>query len=73
MSIFYLKLVDGLFVNAVVAVAVDEHSVVVLVVDDGQIDVANDFVVDCVGYVAVVVVWEADIVEIQNCKNYLTH
>ncbi len=73
MSIFYLKLVDGLVVNAVVAVAVDEHSVVVLVVDDGQIDVANDFVVDCVGYVAVVVVWEADIVEIQNCKNYLTH
>ena len=73
MSIFYLKLVDGLVVNAVVAVAVDEHSVVVLVVDDGQIDVANDFVVDCVGYVAVVVVWEADIVEIQNCKNYSTH
>ena len=63
-------------VHAVTVAAV--AAVVVVVLDDGQQnDVANDFVVDF-GYVVAVdgeaaVVVEADIVEIQNCKNYSTH
>ena len=78
LKLFYLKLVVVHAVTVAAVAAVDEHVVVVVVLDDGQQnDVANDFVVDF-GYVVAVdgeaaVVGEADIVEIRNCKNYSTH